>query len=263
MGGAVSMVAFLASSIQWLFRQSVRNIGSIKANHGITRFSILALTACSASAFLVLHDAERQGARRGSKGLFPPPAGRVYCDYSLQAVRKADTMLQRLANRDEYLRMEVPERALISSHVIYGQLLKENLIESYTAYKLASVSGHTMKGDVVVATAKLGNALDGHPNVVHGGILALLIDDVLGFSYEALQVPAAVTANLNVNYRAGVAAGSQILLKTTLTERKDRKLVWSVQVTSLDQETLYCEATSVFVIPRKVYESMQQTNETE
>lgn len=167
-------------------------------------------------------------------------------------------MFHELDDPTRYLQMQVPDRALESSHVIYGSLLQDNLIESYTAYKLTSVSDQTMHGAVVVAAVKLGKALDGHPNVVHGGILALLIDDILGFSYEALQVPVAVTANLNINYRAGVAAGSDILVTTTLVERKERKLVWSIRVTSPDQETLYCEATSVFVIPRQAYETIQQ-----
>jgi uncharacterized protein (TIGR00369 family) len=170
--------------------------------------------------------------------------------------RHQSSMVEKLADEDMYIEMKVPERALESSHVIYGQLLKENLIESYTAYKLSTVTSETTGGDVVVALVKLGRSLDGHPNVVHGGILALLIDDVLGFGYEALRVPAAVTANLNVNYRAAVPAGSLILVSATLVERKERKLTWSIKVESYNQQTLYCEATSVFVIPREVYENI-------
>lgn len=166
---------------------------------------------------------------------------------------QSSSMLEKLADSNMYIEMKVPDKALVSSHVIYGQLLKENLIESYTVYKLSTVTSETTGGEVVVASVKLGGALDGHPNVVHGGILALLIDDILGFGYEALRVPAAVTANLNVNYRAAVPAGSLIIVSAILVERKGRKLTWRVRVESPDQQKLYCEATSVFVIPREAY----------
>jgi acyl-coenzyme A thioesterase PaaI-like protein len=268
---------------QWLAHKSspTRNFGSPLSRCGITCLSIVAFAACSASAFVVLTNketgAERQLAQaskpiflaRGSWFWYRPPNlnHRLQCEALDTSSRAADettsdshhqsmsSMLEKkLANNDNYVLLKVPERALESSHVIYGQLLRENLIESYTTYKLSTVTRETTRGEVVVASVKLGTALDGHKNVVHGGILALLIDDILGFGYEALEVPAAVTANLNVNYRAAVPAGCHILVSATLEERKERKLTWSVRVESPDQQTLYCEATSVFVIPRQTYE---------
>jgi acyl-coenzyme A thioesterase PaaI-like protein len=265
---------------QWLMRHS-----------GTTYcWSIVALTACSVSAAFVTTStttdintgADRQlppsralsltSTHRGpimSRGSWlwnPDRNHRCQCEAltSRAADETSDnrhessscsssSMIEKLADSDTYMEMKVPDRALESSHVIYGQLLKENLIESYTAYKLSTVTSETTGGDVVVASVKLGGALDGHPNIVHGGILALLIDDILGFGYEALRVPAAVTANLNVNYRAAVPAGSLIIVSATLVERKERKLMWSVRVESPDQQTPYCEATSVFVIPREAY----------
>jgi uncharacterized protein (TIGR00369 family) len=245
--------------------------------------SIVALTACSVSAFVTTTTSattdtgvERPPSARITRGgpsssraswlWNPHQIHRLQCEASSASRRRADetsdrhhqssSMLEKLADSDMYMEMKVPERALESSHVIYGQLLEENLIESYTAYKLSTVTSETTGGDVVVGSVKLGMALDGHPNVVHGGILALLIDDILGFGYEALQVPAAVTANLNVNYRAAVPAGSTILVSATLVERKERKLTWEVRVESPDQQTLYCEATSVWVIPRAAYEKI-------
>jgi acyl-coenzyme A thioesterase PaaI-like protein len=276
---------FFGRISQWLIRQSspTKKIGTPLSRSGITAYclSIVALTACSVSAFVTTTSttidtgAERPtnalaritrgpGLSRGGSWLWNPnQIHRLQCEASSASHadetsdrHKSSSMLDKLADSDMYMEMKVPERALESSHVIYGQLLKENLIESYTAYKLSTVTSETTGGDVVVGLVKLGRALDGHPDVVHGGILALLIDDILGFGYEALQVPAAVTANLNVNYRAAVPAGSYILVTTTLVERKERKLTWSVRVESPDQQTLYCEATSVFVIPREVYEKI-------
>jgi acyl-coenzyme A thioesterase PaaI-like protein len=260
----------------------------------ITCWSLLALTtACSSvSAFLVLEDVDRHASlnRRNSNSislllsqLWSPqsnPRQTVLCQQassswasrtpdtnstSTSLSQKEQSALKDLADNPKYIAMQVPDRGLESSHVIFGQLLKENLIESYTVYKLLSevTSQTTSRGNgvVLVAAVKLGTDLDGHPNVVHGGILALLIDDILGFGYEALQVPHAVTANLNVNYRASVPGGAHILVTATLTERKERKLVWSVRVESLDKDVLYCEATSVYVIPKSASKSSSTSTE--
>jgi acyl-coenzyme A thioesterase PaaI-like protein len=180
-------------------------------------------------------------------------------------------------------------------------------------------------GCIVVAKIQLGRSADGHPGVVHGGILALLIDDVLGFAYPIVLArncssnkndsgsnsmvsasntgddgagagagadvstappddtgPAndvvAVTANLNVNYASPVPSGSSIRVLVYLTEQTARKLVWKAIVRNKDGNDdeggggsdperkspssllyppsssssfiTYCEATSVYVIPR-------------
>lgn len=153
-----------------------------------------------------------------------------------------------------YQRMDLPLRAESQSHVIYGTLLTDNVVESYRSFKNMKWNNKSSE-NVVVALVQLGNGVDGHPGVVHGGILALIVDDVLGFGYEALDdVPMAVTANLNVNYLKAVPAGSRLWIQAQLQKQEGRKLHWSVQVMSADNtETVYCEATSLFIIPRHLY----------
>ena len=155
----------------------------------------------------------------------------------------------------DYTRMELPERSKANTHAIYGNLLRENCIESYHVYKHRSVNKETVDGEIVLSIVQLGTHVDGHPGIVHGGILGLLIDDVLGFGFEALEIPMAVTANLNIDYRSAVQAGQSIRIRCYLQERKVRKLVWKVDVTSVENDTLLCEATSVYVIPRHVLEA--------
>ncbi|KAF5102755.1 hypothetical protein D0Z00_000247 [Geotrichum galactomycetum] len=72
----------------------------------------------------------------------------------------------------------------------------------------------------------VGTKLDGHDGIVHGGLLATLIDEGLtrcGFPY--LPSKYGVTGNLNLNYRAPVRADSYIVLETSVTEVKGRKVV--------------------------------------
>jgi acyl-coenzyme A thioesterase PaaI-like protein len=162
-----------------------------------------------------------------------------------------------------YQLMKVPERAVDyrggQQHAIYGTLLGDGRIESYQAYRkvvLKSIATDNMDNNdnnTVLAVVKFGNGMNGHPGMVHGGIVSLVLDDVFGFGYEALgDVAMAVTANLTVDYRAPLPAGTQVVIAVQLEHREGRKLFWKAQVTSMDRNTVYAEAKSLFVIPREV-----------
>jgi acyl-coenzyme A thioesterase PaaI-like protein len=167
-----------------------------------------------------------------------------------------------------YERVNLPTRAQSTSHAIFGNLLQPNLLESYHVYKRvhpsttttattgssssnSSSSGGGENAELVLAVVQLGHNLNGHEGVVHGGILALLLDDAMGFAYEALGVEKALTASLKVDYRAPVLAGSTLVLKVHLFRREGRKLYFAAQVTSPDGEVLYAEASSLYVVPRQ------------
>lgn len=149
--------------------------------------------------------------------------------------------------------MTVPDRGMVSTHIIYGTLLEQNnLIERYDVYRSSS-SDNAVRGVV-----KLGGNLDGHPGVVHGGILALLVDDVLGFGFYAMGISMAMTANLNMNYVAPVPANTEIIIDASLERQEGRKLFWTVIVSDAnDPDHVYCNATSLYIIPRHAYDEQQ------
>jgi acyl-coenzyme A thioesterase PaaI-like protein len=162
----------------------------------------------------------------------------------------AKSLCEELGERGEidgYHRMALPERGHSGGHAIFGSLLEDNKIESYDVYRRREGS---TDANIIVAYVKLGNRIDGHPGVVHGGILSLIFDDALGFGYEALGVKMAVTANLNVDFRAPVMAGTPVRVVAQLERREGRKLYWKAQMTSVDKNILYAEATSLYMIPR-------------
>jgi acyl-coenzyme A thioesterase PaaI-like protein len=159
-----------------------------------------------------------------------------------------------LSGLQSYKKMEVPQRgATWDGHAIFGLLLGEQMIERYDVFRRPDDSESE---DIIIAYVKLGDRIDGHPGVVHGGILSLIFDDALGFGYEALKIPMAVTANLNVDYRAPVPADTQVRVAAQLEKREGRKLFWKAQMTSIDQKVLFAEATSLYIIPRSVAEKM-------
>lgn len=150
-----------------------------------------------------------------------------------------------------YVAMPYPDRLRSLSHAIGGVLLQSGSIRSYHVYRRIQ-NGDNSHQPLVVAHIVLSDAVNGHESIVHGGILALLIDDVLGFGFAAARVEIAVTANLSIDYRAPVAACSRIRIACELVAQTPRKLSWKATVTDPEETIVYCEASSVYVIPKSV-----------
>ena len=76
----------------------------------------------------------------------------------------------------------------------------------------------TPDGAEFVSIQHLGHALCGHPGIVHGGLLATLLDEGLGrCCFPALPNKVAVTASLKVDYKKPVMAGQTVVLKAETT----------------------------------------------
>ncbi|KAI0171993.1 Adenylylsulfate kinase-domain-containing protein [Hypoxylon sp. FL1284] len=79
-------------------------------------------------------------------------------------------------------------------------------------------------GRSLVSMMFLGDELCGHPGIVHGGLLATLLDEGLArCCFAALPHKVGVTANLNINYRAPTPANSYVVLHAATTKVEGRK----------------------------------------
>ncbi|KAJ7091023.1 HotDog domain-containing protein [Mycena epipterygia] len=96
----------------------------------------------------------------------------------------------------------------------------------------------------------LGRGLCGHDGIVHGGLLATLLDEALART-AIINLPekVGVTATLSLNYRAPTRADQFVVLKTQLVELKGRKAAVAGRVEALDG-TLLVEAKALFIQPR-------------
>ncbi|KAK9451010.1 HotDog domain-containing protein [Limtongia smithiae] len=103
----------------------------------------------------------------------------------------------------------------------------------------------------VVSFVHCGSKLCGFPGIVHGGMIAALLDESLARA-AILPLPhhAAVTANLTVNYRSPSFANQIIQIETHVTEFADRKSLVEGKVVS-SHGHLLAEASAVFVVPKK------------
>lgn len=81
-------------------------------------------------------------------------------------------------------------------------------------------------GASLVALLHLGDQLCGHPGLVHGGLLATLLDEGLArCCFPALPHRVAVTASLSVQYRRPARAGQYYVLRA-VTERVEGRKAW-------------------------------------
>ena len=70
----------------------------------------------------------------------------------------------------------------------------------------------------------LGSKLTGHEGIVHGGLLATLLDELTcRLAFLSLPSHMGVTANLNINYKKPCPLDSYILVKCELLYKKGRK----------------------------------------
>jgi uncharacterized protein (TIGR00369 family) len=92
----------------------------------------------------------------------------------------------------------------LDHHLIHSGLRGETKIANYTVY--LSKDKRRLR-----TRAQLGEQICGHPSIVHGGALASLLDDALGTLFVSAGYNG-FTANLSVNYKRPVPAGSKVLV---------------------------------------------------
>lgn len=79
------------------------------------------------------------------------------------------------------------------------------------------------EGDEAVAEVALGAAFEGGPGRAHGGIVAAVFDDVLGYLLSLERTPG-FTGELTVRYLAPTPIGVPLRFRARVVERDGRKL---------------------------------------
>ncbi|CAH0000979.1 unnamed protein product [Clonostachys byssicola] len=111
------------------------------------------------------------------------------------------------------------------------------------------------EGREMVAVAYLGEDVCGHPGIVHGGLVATILDEGLARTcIKALPNQIAVTANLNINYRKPTPAGDFFVMKAETTKVEGRKAWVKGRIETLvepgQEPVVLAEATALFVSPK-------------
>jgi acyl-CoA thioesterase FadM len=105
-------------------------------------------------------------------------------------------------------------------------------------------------GDGVVGEAVLGVAYEGPPSFVHGGMSALLMDQLLGSAAAAAGLWG-MTAHLELDYRGPLPLETKLVLRARVAENSGRKSVITGTIALADDpDRILVEARGVFVMPR-------------
>lgn len=107
----------------------------------------------------------------------------------------------------------------------------------------------TMDEGRVEATCTLGLAFEGPPRHVHGGVSAMLLDQLLGYTVAAAGRPG-MTRDLTLRYRRPVPLQTPLHLSAAVVDKsEDGRRVSAVATiaTADDPSTVLVEATGTFV----------------
>jgi acyl-coenzyme A thioesterase PaaI-like protein len=80
-----------------------------------------------------------------------------------------------------------------------------------------------LSADGVSARVRFGAAYEGAPGLVHGGIVSLVFDQLLGEAAIAARVPG-MTVGLEIRYAAPTPIDTELLLEAHVEESTDRKV---------------------------------------
>lgn len=103
------------------------------------------------------------------------------------------------------------------------------------------------EGDDAVAEVVLGAAFEGAPGRAHGGVVAAIFDDVMGYQLSILKVPA-FTGRLEITYRAPTPIEVPLVFRARVDAREERKLRMSARAHADDGKALIAEAIATFII---------------
>ena len=107
-----------------------------------------------------------------------------------------------------------------------------------------------LAGDEIVGTCTLGLAFEGPPTFAHGGVSAMLLDQLLGYATSAASRPG-MTVKLETRYRAPVPLQTPLRLSARVTEVAGRRVTThGVITTAAEPDRVLVEATGVFVTLR-------------
>ena len=161
---------------------------------------------------------------------------------SLRNINKSQVDLNGYNRIDDKLLHLIPKDH-IAKNAVHGTLTGNSLIEVYEIY-------FNKKKEELLCLIHFGTELNGHPEVVHGGITATVFDNSFGWLYMASKFPAAFTASLNVNYRKKVSEDSTVVLRARVKEAVGRKLYFEATMHDLNG-ALLADSTSLFISVKK------------
>ena len=131
----------------------------------------------------------------------------------------------------------------------------DDLLDGIRMYNPVTGSGNglapplhiELAGDTAVGTCTLGLAYEGPPTCAHGGVSAMLLDQLLGYATSAAGHPG-MTVQLDTTYRAPVPLQTPLRLTAWVTGVNGRRVTARGAIaTAAEPDTVLVEASGIFV----------------
>ena len=143
---------------------------------------------------------------------------------------------------------EIGERQLFSDSIVAG-----------AANPMGLAAQLWRDGDVACVRVTLGKAFEGAPGRAHGGVIAALLDEVMGLM-NVIHGAMAFTAQLDITYVAPTPVGEPIIARAWLARRDNRKQF--VEATLHADDVLVASAKALFItLDRSVFLEQILTSE--
>ncbi len=169
-------------------------------------------------------------------------------DKLLGAMAKAiDEILPRVEASPKRSRaVDAMKRAAFSSVPEDGETTEHfpDCIVSGKANPMGVAATGFRDGDEAVVKVVLGAAFEGAPGRAHGGIVAALFDDTMGFVLSILATPA-YTGRLSVNYKKPTPVGEEIEFRGRCISREGRKIAMTAEASC--NGDIFADAEALFI----------------
>ena len=147
------------------------------------------------------------------------------------------------------------------NHAIFETLFGSGLIERFDVYRVDvdEPSPYRSGTQILSINIKLGNRLNGHPKIIHGGIISLLFDEAMGwargvyshFSTKSREDKMYVTANLNIDYRSPLRENCEVIMRVFFEQSdSDSAKVKLRGIIESRDGSIFAESTGLFVHAR-------------
>jgi acyl-coenzyme A thioesterase PaaI-like protein len=112
------------------------------------------------------------------------------------------------------------------------------------------VGGFARDGDIVTASFRPRDEFRGFHDILHGGVIATALDEILAWTSILVAGHMAVTAKLELRFRNAAPAGVDYQLEGRLVERRGRRLVMTA--TCWAGADVIAEANALFLTTEPV-----------
>lgn len=205
------------------------------------------------------HGITPQPVPRDTLAAFESPTMPSWClqvlrDPTLQPIA-TPSRLPKATTEDSFVAETLATDSTISAWQSFYKMHRPSESESESESD-SNGSDSPVAGELITLLA-LGRGMNGHVNIIHGGLLATILDDTMGMVAGLHQSPgmSTYTATVSISYKKPVPAPGAIICRTWLEKRSGgRKLYLRGRIEGGDGDrALYADAESLWVeVKRKL-----------